>query len=104
MAPALYYATLLRIRPAQLGDFVKRVLRIRRRIVTTNCGYRFDVDPVSVFGISLIRTSVYEPELSTLLRAILRPGDICVDLGGNEGYFSVLGAGAVGPGGRVHCI
>lgn len=36
-----------------------------------------------------------------LVRDLLRPADIVVDVGANIGYYSLLAAGIVGPGGRI---
>ncbi|HUK30099.1 MAG TPA: FkbM family methyltransferase [Candidatus Acidoferrum sp.] len=44
---------------------------------------------------------IYEPEFFQVLRRHLRPGDTCVDVGGHLGYYSMLMARLVGPGGRV---
>jgi len=93
---------LLGIRPAQLGAFVKVCLGIRRRVVATASGLRFWADPVSVFGLCLLRDGVYEPHLTRICEHLLRPGDVVVDVGGNEGYFSILAA-ALGAG-RVICV
>jgi FkbM family methyltransferase len=96
------YATLLRIRPAQLAEFLKRALRVRRIYVRTD-GFIFWVDPVSIFGQHLLSEGVHEAQMTRLLHAVLRPRDVFVDLGANEGYFSVLAARLVA-GGRVYCI
>jgi FkbM family methyltransferase len=50
----------------------------------------------------LARTGEYEPALTALLRAWLRPGDTCLDVGANIGYFTLLAAARVGPAGQVH--
>jgi FkbM family methyltransferase len=97
------YHKLLSIRPAQAGAMLKRILLIRRRLVTLQSGQRFLVDPVSVFGLSLISDGVYEPQLTKLVEQILRLGDVFVDVGGNEGYFSVVAAACVGNG-QVYSI
>lgn len=44
---------------------------------------------------------IWEPYETALLLASLRPGDVCVDVGANIGYFSVIAAHAVGPAGAV---
>jgi FkbM family methyltransferase len=46
----------------------------------------------------------YEPQETVILRAILRPGDVFVDVGANWGYFSLLAACWVGGAGRVVCF
>jgi FkbM family methyltransferase len=43
----------------------------------------------------------WEPSLGAFFRSQLRPGDVFVDIGANVGYFTLLAADAVGPGGRV---
>ena len=98
-----YYANLLRIRPAQLGELVKKCLRIKRLLVQSEKGYLFWVDPVSVFGLEMLRTGIYEPLMSRILELLLREEDTFVDVGGNEGYFSVV-ASSLASRGKVHCI
>jgi FkbM family methyltransferase len=93
----------MRIRPAQVGDVLKRMLHVRRTIMTSRTGHRFSVDPVSVLGMHLSTAGVHEPTLTRLVLTLLRPSDVFVDIGGNEGYFSVIAAACVGPG-AVHCI
>src|SRR5438309_1583848 len=46
-------------------------------------------------------TGRYEPQETTLLQHILRPGMTFVDVGTNWGYFTLAGAHLVGAGGRV---
>jgi FkbM family methyltransferase len=46
-------------------------------------------------------TGRYEPQETALLLRLLGPGATFVDVGANWGYFSLLGASLVGPGGRV---
>lgn len=43
----------------------------------------------------------YEPQETSVVRSLLKPGGCFVDVGANWGYFSLLGAGLVGPSGRV---
>jgi len=99
--PRLYRA-LMRVRPAQLADLLKSALGIHRQYLPAK-GCVFWADPVSVFGQDLLQDSVYEAPLTHLVEILLRPSDIFIDLGGNEGYFSVLAASLV-PQGHVHCI
>ena len=44
---------------------------------------------------------VWEPYETSLVLSLLRPGHVCVDVGANIGYFSVLAAAVVGEGGSV---
>lgn len=50
------------------------------------------------------RDGRWEPEISTILRERLRPGDTFVDVGANVGYHAVLGARLTGPTGRVVAV
>jgi FkbM family methyltransferase len=43
----------------------------------------------------------YEPELVDYLIEHLGPGDVCIDVGANIGFFSLIAARRVGPEGRV---
>jgi len=43
----------------------------------------------------------FEPTTSAIVKSILRPGDLVVDVGANIGYFSLLFAHIVGPDGAV---
>ena len=44
---------------------------------------------------------VWEPYETSLVLAMLRPGDVFVDVGANIGYFTILAASAVGAQGMV---
>jgi FkbM family methyltransferase len=71
--------------------------------VETRAG-RFYIDPVSNFGVSVRREGSYEPELSHAVRTVLREGDVFVDVGANEGFFSIIAAKVVGSTGRVVAV
>lgn len=94
---------LLRIRPAFLAAWLKTLLRIRRFPHPTPHG-TFWVDPASYQGLCVLDHGEYEPGMISVLRAQLQPGDTFVDLGANEGYFSVIASAIVGPAGRVLAI
>jgi FkbM family methyltransferase len=47
---------------------------------------------------------VYEPELVTLMKKMLKPGMTVLDLGANIGYFSVIAAALVCEQGQVHAF
>ncbi len=94
---------LMRLRPAPLAAVLKRLLGIRRLVVATPEG-RFWIDPGSYLGATLARDGTYEPATLAVLRSVVRPGDAFVDIGANEGFFTVAAARLVGPGGRVVAI
>lgn len=97
------YRGILQIRPAPLGSALKKALFIKRKTIPAS-GMQFWADPASHFGFELLTTGQYEPQLTEVLRRILRSGDRFVDLGGNEGYFTVLASRLVGSKGKVTCV
>jgi FkbM family methyltransferase len=52
-------------------------------------------------GLALARDSQYEPEVTNILKNILKSGGVFVDIGANIGYFTLLAAQIVGTSGRV---
>lgn len=95
--------SLFRMRPAAALSVVKVLLRVRRREVHVPAG-RFLVDPVSYFGAELIRTGAYEPSMTRRLADNLSAGMTFVDVGANEGYFTVMASALVGASGRVVAV
>jgi len=94
---------LLRIRPAPLGSAMARLLRLtRRRLVETPEGL-FYVNPVSNFGMAMLQGS-YEPEMTDVLRTFLHEGATFIDLGANEGFFSIVASRLVGSRGQVIAV
>jgi FkbM family methyltransferase len=91
------------IRPAPLASILKRSLRIQRRVVDAKAG-RFYIDPVSNFGVGVQCERGYEPEPSHALRTLLRERDMFLDVGANEGFFSIVASKAVGSTGHVIAI
>ena len=49
----------------------------------------------------LVLDGMWEPHVTSWLQSTLNRGHIFVDVGANVGYFTLLGASLVGPGGRV---
>lgn len=52
----------------------------------------------------LVLDGLWEPHVTSWLQTTLRPGHVFVDVGANVGYFTLLGASLVGPGGRVVAV
>lgn len=100
--PQLYEALSTKVRPTELAALMTKALGIKRRPFEAQHG-TFYIDPVSNFGFRLFKEGVYEPETIAILEDVLGPGDTFVDLGANEGYFSVLASRLVGDG-RVFAI
>jgi hypothetical protein len=64
-------------------------------------GIKLWVDPASNFGKRVLREGNYEAELTSAFKVLLEEGQTFVDIGGNEGWFSMLAAKLVGPDGLV---
>jgi len=91
------------IRPSILSTFLKSILGIQRGWITAQ-GVKFFVDPVSHFGQEVIRTGTYEPVFCEAVMGLLEPGDVFLDIGANEGFFSVKASKTVGVSGKVLAI
>lgn len=87
---------LLRIRPAFVASWLKCRLHVKRVVLQARYG-RFFIDPASQFGALLLRDGEYEHEMRHTLEQFLEPAATFVDVGANEGYFSVMAAALVGP-------
>ena len=94
---------LQRVRPAFMGVFFKRLLRVERAVVDSEIGPLF-VDPVSHFGGAIVRDGCYEPSMMATLRRLLPVGGVFADIGANEGFFSIMASKLVGPTGRVIAV
>lgn len=100
---ALYEFIKYRLRPIELALMAISLFRIKRFVHAAH-GCSFWIDPISDLGIRLLREGHYEKRTMTTITNYLSEGDVCVDLGANEGYFSVLAAKKVGVTGKVLSI
>jgi 23S rRNA U2552 (ribose-2'-O)-methylase RlmE/FtsJ len=99
----LRYYWILKVRPAFIASFLKRLLRVKRCVVKTING-NFFVDQLSNFGQGILSQTGYEPDLVDALKKILREGDVFLDIGANEGFFSIIASKLVGKTGKVISI
>ena len=67
-------------------------------------GRMFHVDLRSGIGRGIYMRGEFDPAVFAPIRAVLRRGDVFVDVGANVGWYSFLAAQLVGPGGRVHAF
>jgi FkbM family methyltransferase len=67
-------------------------------------GAHFHGDMSDELSREVCLTGLYEPPVSRVIRAHLTTGGCMVDAGANWGYFSLLGAAAVGAAGRVMAL
>jgi FkbM family methyltransferase len=75
-----------------------------RFVARTVFGCRLRGDTQEVLQQHVYYFGVWEPNLTSWLRARLRPGDVFVDVGANIGYFTLLGFRIVGARGSVVAI
>ncbi len=97
------YRLILRIRPTVVSAWLKRLLRLKRVQIVTNLG-AFWIDPASLLGQKLLHIGIHEPYTIGALKALLSDGSTFIDVGANEGYFSVIASGLVGKRGTVVAI
>ncbi len=94
---------ILSVRPAILGTVIAGALGRNRRRVLDHAQGRFWIDPTSDFGFRL-SNGEYEPSMREWIERLLGPGKTFLDLGANEGYFSIIASRIVGSRGRVWCL
>lgn len=99
-AERFWQRVLFRVRPAPVASWIKRRVGLHRRDFRTDYGV-FHIDPVSQFAMAVTSGHGYEPEMSSALRTFLKSGGTFVDIGANEGFFSVMASTLVGATGRV---
>lgn len=92
-----------RMKPAIVASFLKFISRIKRRELILGA-HSFWIDPVSNFGVRLTSCGEYEPPMTQAICSRLKSGSTFVDIGSNEGYFSVLAASIVGPEGHIYAV
>lgn len=76
----------------------------RVSILNEKIGLEYWVDPFSNLGQSLLAKKTYEPETQKIIENSLKTGNICIDVGANEGYFTCLMAKIVGEKGIVFAV
>lgn len=93
------------LRPGTLGAWVAGVLEPERRtIVENSCGLKYFADPLNYLGRAMVLTGHVEIETEQILSEYLSAGESFMDVGANEGYFSVIAASIVGPSGYVASV
>ena len=94
------------MKPRRLGAFLLQALGPweRRRITNTQLGVRLYLDPFNSLGQQLLLNGAYEPDTVEILRRQLGPGNVFLDIGANEGFYSTLVGCLVGPSGLVIAV
>lgn len=91
------------LKPKSFANIMKRLMAPdeRRRIIDTGIGIRFYGDPLTNLGRQIVLDSRYEKETIETFRSEVKPGQVVLDVGANEGLFSALAGTIVGSQGLV---
>lgn len=92
-----------KVRPAPLQVLLFSLFGSNKRRELQINDFKFYADPTSNFGSSVARGE-YERDISMLLERHLTQGSTFLDLGANEGFFTVMASKLVGPTGRVVAV
>lgn len=101
---ALTYAEfLVALRPLELAVLIKFFFPLKRRIINMS-STKLSVDPISAYGLRLIKNNEYERILLDEILKTLDNGSTFVDLGANEGFFSIIASSKCGNDGNIIAI
>jgi len=64
-------------------------------------GLRIECDPQNYIDRFVLSNGFWEPFVLSAIRLLVRQGDVCVDVGANAGYISMVMGRLAGPSGRV---
>jgi FkbM family methyltransferase len=96
--------------PVPAGVLLLRIHNVLLRLFTpphqahTYFGAEILCDPSDLIQRSILNFGVWEPNISYWMGKILRAGDVCVDVGANIGYDTLLASSIVGASGKVVAI
>lgn len=85
----------------RLERWLRRAFALRRVLAQSAAGVRFRLLEDDFVQHQILRCGVYEPRSIALVRQLLAPGDVMVDVGGHVGLYALHAAAAVGATGRV---
>lgn len=80
----------------------RRLVTPHMEVITLSNGSKFQVDLSDTLQREIYYSGEYEPAVTKLINKLLQPGDVCVDIGANVGYHTVLFSSLVGNTGHVH--
>lgn len=78
--------------------------RLLEPVATFEGSLHMKIDPQDYIQRFVFATGVWEQQTTDLLRCLLKPGDVFVDVGSHVGYFAMLAARLVEPEGTVHAF
>ena len=73
-------------------------------VVSDSPGFKIFSDVNDSAVGKFVRENIYEHDVTTVFRTLLRPGMGVLDIGANIGYYTMLSASVVGPGGHVFAV
>lgn len=71
-------------------------------VAKTNDGRHLQVNFDNHFAHFVYFMGEYEPAITKIIGTLIEPGDVCLDIGGNIGWFTTLLQKKVGKNGEVH--
>lgn len=74
----------------------------KRAVVKTTDGCEIVLDPSDTGYRYSYFLGEYEPAVSRCIRNAVEPGDVCLDIGANAGWFTIMLMKLAGPAGEVH--
>jgi FkbM family methyltransferase len=83
------------------SKMVGRIFDLQKKQLVVLDGFSIFVMPNDYVGASIIATQSYEPNVTRVIKNLLKAGDVFLDLGGNVGYFSMLASRLVKNNGKV---
>ncbi|MFY7788974.1 MAG: hypothetical protein ACOVQA_13990, partial [Thermoflexibacteraceae bacterium] len=90
MKPSTAQFIATKIRPIEAALLLKWFLRVQRTVHQLPNGLRLYIDPLSDFGLKLTNDEAYEELMTSKITTLLAKGDTFIDLGANEGFFSII--------------
>jgi FkbM family methyltransferase len=92
------YQLLLRRHTSQMFG---RVFNLRKKTLIKLDGFSIFVMPNDYIGRLIMDTKTHEPNVTGLVKNILKEGDVFLDIGANIGYFTLLASSLVKNSGKV---
>ena len=79
------------------NDSIETVIPLHNHIL-------FHINTASYIEWAVFFYGYYEPFINTLIKSLIKPGDICIDVGANVGIHALFMAHRTGPTGKVFCF
>lgn len=91
---------IIRILPKGKSLFIKLILKLSgpefKDIIKVSDGRKFYIDRIKPINKGIFFNDIFEPEITELIRRIVKPGDVAFDFGANLGWHTTLLSSLVG--------